>query len=167
MQIRGSVPIFWAEINTLRYKPDLQIMDLQDSVRLNFSLACASCIGYHKPVLTASLQLDAARKHFDEQVALYGETSLVSLVNHKGHEKPVKEAYEQRLNEVCAFTGGSCFVNAPHPQQLNLDKVRYEYFDFHSECKHMRWERISILLDKMQEDLIRQGYARYIHRFNH
>ncbi len=32
VQIRGSVPVFWAEINTLRYKPDLQIMDLQDSV---------------------------------------------------------------------------------------------------------------------------------------
>jgi hypothetical protein len=33
VQIRGSVPVFWAEVNTLRYKPDLQIMDLQDTVR--------------------------------------------------------------------------------------------------------------------------------------
>jgi len=32
VQIRGSVPVFWAEINNLRYKPDLQIMDLPDSV---------------------------------------------------------------------------------------------------------------------------------------
>jgi len=32
VQIRGSVPVFWAEINTLRYKPDLQIMDLQETV---------------------------------------------------------------------------------------------------------------------------------------
>lgn len=32
VQIRGSVPLFWAEVNTLRYKPDLQIMDLQDTV---------------------------------------------------------------------------------------------------------------------------------------
>ena len=32
VQIRGSVPVFWAEINTLRYKPDLQTMDLLDSV---------------------------------------------------------------------------------------------------------------------------------------
>jgi phosphatidylinositol 4-phosphatase len=36
VQIRGSVPVFWAEINTLRYKPDLQIMDLQDSVIIPF-----------------------------------------------------------------------------------------------------------------------------------
>lgn len=32
VQTRGSVPVFWAEINTLRYKPDLQVMDLQDTV---------------------------------------------------------------------------------------------------------------------------------------
>ncbi|KAG9120322.1 hypothetical protein FRC07_004226 [Ceratobasidium sp. 392] len=28
IQIRGSVPLFWTEINTLRYRPDLQIMDV-------------------------------------------------------------------------------------------------------------------------------------------
>lgn len=32
VQIRGSIPVFWAEINNLRYMPDLQIMDLQDTV---------------------------------------------------------------------------------------------------------------------------------------
>ena len=36
VQIRGSVPVFWAEINTLRYKPDLQIMDSQESVIISF-----------------------------------------------------------------------------------------------------------------------------------
>lgn len=33
VQIRGSIPVYWAEVNTLMYKPDLQIMDLQDTVR--------------------------------------------------------------------------------------------------------------------------------------
>lgn len=32
VQIRGSIPLFWAEVNTLRYKPDLQIMDLEGTV---------------------------------------------------------------------------------------------------------------------------------------
>ena len=32
VQLRGSVPIFWAEVNNLRYKPDLQIMDVADTV---------------------------------------------------------------------------------------------------------------------------------------
>lgn len=34
VQIRGSIPVYWAEINTLRYKPDVQIMELQDTVRI-------------------------------------------------------------------------------------------------------------------------------------
>lgn len=37
VQIRGSVPVFWGEINTLRYKPDLQIMDIKDTVRLSIT----------------------------------------------------------------------------------------------------------------------------------
>ena len=32
VQIRGSVPLYWAEINNLRYKPDLKVMDLSDTV---------------------------------------------------------------------------------------------------------------------------------------
>lgn len=33
VQTRGSVPVYWAEINTLRYKPDLQIMEGEERVR--------------------------------------------------------------------------------------------------------------------------------------
>lgn len=32
VQIRGSIPLFWAEINTLQYKPDLQVMEMDGSV---------------------------------------------------------------------------------------------------------------------------------------
>ncbi|KII93715.1 hypothetical protein PLICRDRAFT_88051 [Plicaturopsis crispa FD-325 SS-3] len=115
VQIRGSVPLFWAEINTLRYKPDLQIMDLQESA-------------------------DVMRLHLQEQISIYGEQTLVNLVNQKGYEKPVKEAYER------------------YASQVNLPRVRYEYFDFHNECKHMRWDRISVLIDKIEDDLVKAGW---------
>ncbi|KAI0786098.1 SacI homology domain-containing protein [Abortiporus biennis] len=115
VQIRGSVPLFWAEVNNLRYKPDVQIMEMKEAI-------------------------NATRKHFEKQNYHYGDQSLVSLVNHKGHEKPVKEAYERYVTE------------------LNLPNVRYEYFDFHNECKNMRWDRISVLIDKVEPDLIKQGY---------
>lgn len=29
--------------------------------------------------------------------------------------------------------------------------VRYIAFDFHKECKNMRWDRLSILLDQVAE----------------
>ncbi|KDQ54793.1 hypothetical protein JAAARDRAFT_37897 [Jaapia argillacea MUCL 33604] len=115
IQTRGSIPVFWAEVNNLRYKPDLQVMELQDTA-------------------------DAAKKHLEGLVAQYGEQSLVSLVNHKGHERPVKEAYEKTVAE------------------LSLPDVKYNYFDFHTECKHMRWERISVLIEKLEKDLVKQGY---------
>ena len=35
VQTRGSVPVFWAEVNNLRYKPDLQIMDIPETVRIS------------------------------------------------------------------------------------------------------------------------------------
>lgn len=40
------------------------------------------------------------RAHLQEQVRIYGATQLVNLVNQKGHEKPVKEAYERNVKQV-------------------------------------------------------------------
>ncbi|THV06057.1 hypothetical protein K435DRAFT_572701, partial [Dendrothele bispora CBS 962.96] len=115
VQIRGSVPLYWAEINTLRYKPDLQIMEKENAT-------------------------EATKKHLLAQVATYGTQTLVSLVNHKGHEKPVKESYEDYV------------------AKLYLPEVRYQYFDFHTECKNMRWDRISILVDLLKDDIKEKGY---------
>ncbi|KAF8898432.1 SacI homology domain-containing protein [Infundibulicybe gibba] len=115
VQIRGSIPVFWSEINTLRYKPDLQIMYSHETTQ-------------------------AMRAHLQEQRSLYGDQTLVNLVNQKGYEQPVKEAYEKYLSAV------------------DPPGVRYEYFDFHNECKKMRWDRISLLVDKTKDDLDGYGY---------
>ena len=72
VQTRGSVPLYWAEINTLKYTPKLQIRSVESA-------------------------LPAAKKHFDEQIKLYGENYMVNLVNQKGREQPVKEAYEKMV----------------------------------------------------------------------
>lgn len=40
------------------------------------------------------------KAHLQEQVATYGEQALVNLVNQKGHEQPVKEAYERYVAQV-------------------------------------------------------------------
>ena len=41
------------------------------------------------------------RAHLQENVNLYGQQAIVNLVNHKGHEKPVKEAFEKYIEQVC------------------------------------------------------------------
>lgn len=37
-------------------------------------------------------------------------------------------------------------------QQLNNPNIRYEAFDFHAECKKMRYDRLSILIDRLAQD---------------
>ncbi|KAE8185684.1 hypothetical protein CF336_g7309, partial [Tilletia laevis] len=108
VQTRGSVPVFWAEVNNLRYKPDLLIMEKPETV-------------------------EATRKHFEEQTQIYGTNYLANLVNQKGYEKPVKEAYEQAL------------------QTLENDKVVYTYYDFHHECKGMKFERVMGLVETLEK----------------
>ena len=46
------------------------------------------------------VEVDATRRHLQEQVSLYGDQSLVNLVDQQGYEKPVKEAYERYLAKV-------------------------------------------------------------------
>jgi phosphatidylinositol 4-phosphatase len=93
VQIRGSIPIFWAEVNNLRYMPDLQIMDLQDTVSL-------ICLELCTTNLNTPSQADVLKLHLNDQVSRYGTTSIVNLINHKGHEKPIKDAYEKYLKQV-------------------------------------------------------------------
>ena len=74
LQTRGSVPVYWSEINNLKYKPNL--------------------------VVSSQSSLDATASHFSEQVELYGENYCVNLVNQKGYELPVKRAYENAVENL-------------------------------------------------------------------
>lgn len=114
LQTRGSVPVYWSEINNLKYKPNL--------------------------VVSSQSSIDASAAHFSEQVELYGENYCVNLVNQKGYELPVKNAYENAVKNLPAGLA---------------EKVHYIYFDFHHECSKMRWDRVKLLL----EHLIDLGYT--------
>ncbi|GAA5949454.1 hypothetical protein JCM3765_002666 [Sporobolomyces pararoseus] len=115
VQTRGSVPVYWAEINNLRYKPDLKIMDLSSTI-------------------------ESLSRHFEQQISLYGSQILINLVNQKGYEKPVKEAYERALDG------------------LKNDRLKYVYFDFHHECKGLRFDRVGGLIDSLDQELLKQAY---------
>jgi len=92
VQTRGSVPLYWAEINTLRYKPDLQIMEGEERVCWFILVVLA--------FLRTPQQLAATKKHLNDLVKIYGEQTLVNLVKHKGYEQPLKEAFEKYLSQV-------------------------------------------------------------------
>jgi hypothetical protein len=143
VQTRGSVPVYWAEINTLKYTPKLTIRGVESA-------------------------LPAAKKHFDEQIDLYGENYMVNLVNQKGREKRVKDAYEQIVkllqsgSEVDTTAGQRSSqqtkIIEPSKSDSRYDRLHYVYFDFHNETKGLKWHRAQLLLDSLKDGLVAGGY---------
>ncbi|KAK7885777.1 Phosphoinositide phosphatase sac1 [Exophiala xenobiotica] len=145
VQTRGSVPVYWAEINNLRYTPKIQIRGVDSAV-------------------------DAARKHFDEQIRIYGENYLVNLVNARGREERVKKAYEQMIRNLVNSpdetiepgrqTDERFHEISPDQQRQRMDRLHYIYFDFHNETKGLQWQRAELLLDQLMDGLKKGQYFR-------
>uniref|UniRef100_A0A2K5EP44 Phosphatidylinositol-3-phosphatase SAC1 n=1 Tax=Aotus nancymaae TaxID=37293 RepID=A0A2K5EP44_AOTNA len=108
VQTRGSIPVFWSQRPNLKYKPRPQI----------------SKVANH---------MDGFQRHFDSQVIIYGKQVIINLINQKGSEKPLEQAFATMVSS------------------LGSGLMRYIAFDFHKECKNMRWDRLSILLDQVAE----------------
>ena len=145
VQTRGSVPLYWAEVNDLKYTPKLQVRGVETSV-------------------------EAAQKHFTEQVKLYGDNYMVNLVNQKGREERVKRAYEQLVRtlvspstestEADEITSEKVHTLDPSQSKKLLDRLHYIYFDFHSETKGLRWHRAELLMERLINGLSQGGYFR-------
>ncbi|OJJ02388.1 hypothetical protein ASPVEDRAFT_41886 [Aspergillus versicolor CBS 583.65] len=145
VQTRGSVPVFWAEVNNLKYTPKLQVRGVETAVK-------------------------SARRHFDEQIRLYGDNYLVNLVNQKGREERVKRAYEQlvrvlvssssEVTEADDESSEKVHVLEPDHPQKEMDRLHYVYFDFHNETKGLRWHRAELLMDRLISGLSQGGYFR-------
>lgn len=145
VQTRGSIPVYWAELTTLRYAPTLQVRSVETAI-------------------------DAARKHFDEQIRLYGENYLVNLVNQKGREEPIKKGYEQMVRILVSspkdqssadqYSSEKLHTVEPTRRSQEYDRLHYIYFDFHNETKGLRWHRAEILLDQLKPGLVKGGYFR-------
>lgn len=82
------------------------------------------------------------QRHFDNQIYNYGEQVVVNLVNQTGSEGLLEKSFSQSVT---------------NSQNKN---IRYEYFDFHHECGNtgLRWDRLSVLLDRLSDDIRKQGY---------
>lgn len=108
MQTRGSIPLYWSQRPNLKYKP--------------------------RPLINkVANHMDGFQRHFDSQVIIYGRQIIINLVNQKGSEKPLEQAFATMVSSLAS------------------GMIRYIAFDFHKECKNMRWDRLSILVDQVAE----------------
>ncbi|KAJ9307144.1 hypothetical protein DTO217A2_3382 [Paecilomyces variotii] len=99
------------------------------------------------PVLHHSEQTNqlAFNKHFRELSKRYGKIQAVSLIDKHGGEAKVGEMYEKyakALSERGTMDGS---------------QLRLEWFDFHSECRGMKFENIKKLVDSLEETLDEYG----------
>ncbi|XP_026144845.1 phosphatidylinositol-3-phosphatase SAC1-A [Carassius auratus] len=115
VQTRGSMPFFWSQRPNLKYKPKPQI-----STDLN--------------------HMDGFRRHFESQVLIYGKQVILNLVNQKGSELPLEQAFARMVNG------------------MENGLIKYIAFDFHKECSKMRWHRLQILVDAVSDMQEEFGY---------
>ncbi|KAI7371676.1 DUF1740-domain-containing protein [Hortaea werneckii] len=91
------------------------------------------------------------KRHLDKLIERHGNVHCACLVDKHGTEKEVGKAFESQMQRLIAN------------QYPNYHKSGFEWFDFHAECKGMRFENVSILLDRLRGPLedfgwgVRQG----------
>ncbi|CAH8530874.1 unnamed protein product [Schistosoma turkestanicum] len=146
VQLRGSVPIYWSQKPNLRYKPAVL---LGGGGAAAAAVAAGSSNELSSPSnnLTSNetdknletIQANIARQHFHRLIYDYGygRQTIINLLNQKGMEHNLGHAY--------------AMATLP----LDEKEVKYESFDFHHECGSTRWDRLSILLERLIPELLR------------
>jgi len=114
VQVRGSIPLLWSQFPNLKYKPSVTFYGNEK----DNSKYCET--------------------HFNQLLDKYGKVTIINLIDRKGSELKLGEAYENRVK--------------------NIKDTRYIWFDFHKECKGMRYDKLSILMDQIKQDLETYGF---------
>ncbi|KAI0024151.1 SacI homology domain-containing protein [Xylariomycetidae sp. FL0641] len=87
----------------------------------------------------------AFRKHFDMLGRTYGHLQLVNLVERGGNEAVVGNEYQKNVEK---FNG---------ERDESTPPLQFEWFDFHSACRGMKFENVSLLLDILGERIEKTG----------
>ncbi|KAF7268605.1 hypothetical protein GWI33_018295 [Rhynchophorus ferrugineus] len=100
----------------------------------------------YKPSITLDMSIDsldqqsACLRHIETLAGVYGRQVMIDLVDQVGSEGRLEKAFKDAIDTLA------------HPS------VRYEPFDFHAECRKMKWDRLAILIDRLALDQEEMGY---------
>ncbi|CAJ2502821.1 Uu.00g102150.m01.CDS01 [Anthostomella pinea] len=87
----------------------------------------------------------AFKKHFDRMSKTYGSLQLVNLVERHGPEAIIGNEYQKNAEK---------YNDEKSEGSRSLD---FEWFDFHSACRGMKFENVSLLLDTLGEKIEESG----------
>lgn len=98
-----------------------------------------------QPVLLQSeaANRSAMRKHFEFLKGRYGDVQTAVLVDKHGTEVAIGEAYGKNLRSLI--------------ESKDLQGVNWEWFDFHAECRGMRFENVQRLVDTLEGNIKTYG----------
>lgn len=92
-------------------------------------------------ILKAGKETEIAfSKHFEVQLEKYGKQVCLNLVNQKGAELALVKGYKEQVDRV------------------NNQSIRLINWDFHHECRKMKYENISKLVDMCKDDMEQMGW---------
>ncbi|XP_045505127.1 phosphatidylinositol-3-phosphatase SAC1 isoform X1 [Colias croceus] len=96
----------------------------------------------YKPPMTLAPEdhVAAYTKHMRDQLQRYGNQVLLNLIDQRGKEESLERGYRAAVAAAA------------------LPAVRYEPFDFHAECRGMRYDRLCVLLDRVAHEQKEFGY---------
>lgn len=80
--------------------------------------------------------MELAKKHVEEIKQYYGEQVFINLIDKKGSQLRI----------------GNTFTNIV--TNMKDDLIKYVWFDFHDECKKMKWENLSKLINQVKDKLM-------------
>jgi hypothetical protein len=88
---------------------------------------------------TDDQNIEVCKKHVSKHAKEYGTQVYVNLIDKKGKtQKFIGDQFTKTMQEV---------------QRVSQDKVRYIWFDFHQECKGMKYQNLSKLLSDMNAEM--------------
>ncbi|OZJ06113.1 hypothetical protein BZG36_01058 [Bifiguratus adelaidae] len=141
----GSVANFVETEQIVAFKePNMQqyacFVQTRGSIPLFWSQAPYSL--HPVPVLDRSTEESGAafRLHFEDQIQRYGDIVAVSLAELHGREAIVGAEYRHLV------------------ESEGIDRLKYVEFDFHGECKGMKYENIGKLTSTLKDDFHHFGY---------
>lgn len=83
----------------------------------------------------------AFKKHFELMGKAYGSIQLVNLVEKHGVEAIVGNEYEKAAKKLS------------EQKTEGTPPIAFEWFDFHSACRGMKFENVSLLLDTLGQEI--------------
>lgn len=124
------------------WSPSLRIrsfVQIRSSIPLYFSQSPYSF--KPTPILhqSASKNEVAIKKHFQDLKRRYGGVQVACLIDKHGPENIIGVPFEKTMHSL---------------QESNqLEGVQFEWFDFHAECRGMKFENVSRLVDKLGDTI--------------